>query len=283
MDRQDARAARFVKPAGDAPLQVIPEDRLPPGFAAGLDRPPVEGAAAVARPAATVVLMRAGDGGLEIFLLRRNRDSGFVPGAWVFPGGRVDPGDADPLLAARVADLPPEPEPASWFAAVRETFEETGILLAHYHDATPHADACALWREELLEDRATLGSVLASLRARADVSDMVYFAHWITPLAERRRFDTRFFAVATPAGVHAVADAREMSDARWVAPAKALQLFEAGALPMVFPTVHTLRRLAQFSTVSEALSALRARPVRTILPRLVRTDGGVGIVIDQEE
>jgi 8-oxo-dGTP pyrophosphatase MutT (NUDIX family) len=166
---------------------------------------------------------------------------------------------------------------------VRETFEETGILLARFTAVPPDADRRALWRHELLEDRATLASLLRALNAVPDLRDMVYFAHWITPLAEPRRFDTRFFAVATPAGAEAVPDAREMSDAQWVSPARALQQFEAGALPMVFPTLHTLRMLQEFETVAEVLTTLRTRAVRTIMPRLVRTEGGVGIVIDEGE
>ncbi len=264
------------------PRHIIPEERLPPGFAVGLERsadpphPP-------ANPAATVVLLRDTRAGPESFLLRRNRSSGFVPGAYVFPGGRVDPGDADPALVAHALALPAEPDAGYWLAAVRETFEETGVLLAEFAGGRPDAAALVHWRDALLEDRATLADALAALGARADLTGVVHFAHWITPLAEPRRFDTRFFAAACPAGTEAAPDAREMSAALWIRPGEALDRFRAGQLPMVFPTVHTLETLAAYDSVEHALAELRSRTVRPIMPRLVRAPGGIGIVIDEEK
>jgi hypothetical protein len=111
----------------------------------------------------------------------------------------------------------------------------------------------------------------------------VYFSHWITPEAEPRRYDTRFFAAALPDGRRIRADEREMVDALWISPAEALERFSANRLPMVFPTVRTLQDLAKFDSVADALKALRSRDVEAVLPRLVRTDDGVGIVIDERE
>jgi 8-oxo-dGTP pyrophosphatase MutT (NUDIX family) len=260
------------------PQHIIPEERLPPGFAAGIDRPP--SAPVEPRPAATVVLLRQRADRPEVFLLRRNRSSGFVPGAYVFPGGRVDAGDAHPALAARAISLPALPVAAYWLAGVRETFEETGVLLARFTGATPTGADLSRWRNTLLEDQTTLHDVLEALNARPDFTDVAHFAHWITPVAEPRRFDTRFFVAALPGDAEATADAREMSDALWIAPADALERFRAARLPMVFPTVHTLETLAGFATVEEAIRTLRRRAVNPVLPRLVRTDGGIGIVID---
>ena len=274
MDRQGTRTARVVS----GPQHVIPEERLPPGFAAGIDTPP--SAPVEPRPAATVVLLRQRADTPEVFLLRRNRSSGFVPGAYVFPGGRVDPGDAHPSLAASASALPGLPAAPYWMAGVRETFEETGVLLAHFDGATPTAADLSHWRDALLEDQATLHDVLEALNARLDFGGVAHFAHWITPVAEPLRFDTRFFVAALPRAAEATADAREMSDALWIAPAQALERFRAARLPMVFPTVHTLETLAQFATVEEAVHTLRCRTVNSILPRLVRTDGGIGIVIE---
>src|SRR5690606_3493370 len=137
------------------------------------------------RPAATVVLVREGDVAPEVLLLRRHRASGFVPGAYVFPGGRVDPADDDARLHQRVVGLQtPEPAFGYWMAAVREVFEETGVLLARTAEGAAPPDAhtdlvLAAWRESLLCDRATLLDVLAGADLRADLSGVVYVAHWV--------------------------------------------------------------------------------------------------------
>lgn len=264
---------------------VIPADRLPPGFAERIEAPPAE--PALARPAATAVLLRDGDEGLETLLMRRVRTSGFVPGAYVFPGGRVDEADGDPALLERVDGPPTAPDPAYWTAVLREVFEETGVLLARDGAGRPLPDAgrdarLAGWREALMERRATLGEVLRDLELRLALDDVVYFAHWITPLAESRRYDTRFFMARLPEGCEASADPREMTDALWLRPTEAVERFRAGRLPMVFPTVATLESLTRFHTVDDALAAWRDRPVRPILPRLVRTAEGVGIVVDKD-
>lgn len=269
------------------PLFVIPADRLPPGFAETLDEVPEN--VAEPKPAATVVLMRDGDDGLEVLLLKRHRSAGFVPGAYVFPGGRIDAADADERLVA----IGPVPEHSAvaahfWFGAVREVFEETGVLLARnaagaWAPDASSSEAMEAWREKLMGDATTLLEIVTAEALRVELDEVAYFAHWITPEPEPRRYDTRFFAAALPAGRVIRPDAREMVDAIWVAPAEALERFNAGRLPMVFPTVRTLQDLAHYESVADALHALRSKPVAPIQPRLVRTDGGVGIVIDGEE
>jgi 8-oxo-dGTP pyrophosphatase MutT (NUDIX family) len=217
-------------------------------------------------------------------MLRRNRSAGFVPGAWVFAGGRVDAADADTSLWSGDT-VPSVPSAGFWAAAVRELFEETGVLLAR--DArggfAPDAshDDVASWRERLLEDECALADVLAALDARIAADRIVHFAHWITPVDEPRRYDTHFFLGAMPDGRMAAADPREMSDAAWISPACALDRFARGRLPMVFPTVRTLETLAAFDSVDTALDAFRGRTVAPILPRLVRADGGVRLVVDE--
>jgi 8-oxo-dGTP pyrophosphatase MutT (NUDIX family) len=244
---------------------------------------------AQARPAATAVLMRDGEYGLEVLLLRRSRTSGFVPGAYVFPGGRVDPADSDPRIFRDAAGaLPREPAPEYWAAALREVFEETGVLLAadagggFVADAVSDAGLEGL-RVSLLEDRVSLLEVLEQRSLRPALDRLVYVAHWITPEVEPRRFDTRFFLAALPPGRTTTFEPREMSDAIWLAPAAALERFAAGTLPMVFPTVRTLESVAGFENVDAAFDALRGRSVRPLLPRLVRTPEGVGLVLDDED
>jgi recombination protein RecT len=268
----------------DEPEMVIPLDRLPPGFAENLDRPPAD--AAEPLPAATAVLVRDTDAVPELLLLKRHRAAGFVPGAWVFPGGKVDPADADPELVDLLGQTPRGPPAPYWVALVREVFEETGVLLARRPDAAA-ARAGAVgtaelehWRAALLADSATLRDVLLALDARPDMSRVVYCSHWITPVAEPRRYDTRFFLAELPAGgVHSI-DEREMSDALWITARAALDRFTRGTLPMVFPTVKTIQRLADYSGVDQMLADFRAQDVPPIMPRLVRTDEGVGIVVD---
>lgn len=274
------------QPVGDRFLRhVVPADRLPPGFAERMGR--TAQAAAVPRPAATAILLRDSAAGPETLLLRRHRSSAFVPGAYVFPGGRVDAEDSAAALADRADIVPGEPAPSYWFAAVREVFEETGVLLAVNAAGQPAADATAdsalaRWRERLLVDQATLLELLADARLTATLGALVYCAHWITPVAEPRRYDTRFFLAPLPDGSTATADGREMSDAIWLTPDRALQRFDDGRLPMVFPTVRTLESLVGFGSVHDILASFRGRPVRSVLPRLVHTERGIGIEVDEE-
>lgn len=270
----------------DRPRLVIPSDRLPPGFAERVEHPPAD--IAVPRPAATVVLVRDGDAAPELLLLRRHRSAGFVPGAYVFPGGRVDDDDADPELVRLLADAPVVPAPAYWLAGIRELFEETGVLLARDAAGATCADAThdarvAEWREALMSGGAALLAVLTALEMRPDIGRMVYCAHWITPVAEPRRYDTRFFLAELPPGCETAIDEREMTDAIWVTAAAAVAAFEHGRLPMVFPTIKTIQRLTGYRTVDEMIAAFRGTTVPAVLPRLVRTPEGVGIVVDDDE
>ena len=263
---------------------IIAEQRLPPGFAQRIDHVPET--IALARPAATVVLVRDTDSGPEALLMRRHGSAGFVPGAWVFPGGRVDPADAAPDLWSPPSPVLVPPR-EFWVAAVREVFEETGVLLATRVDGTALdgravTEALAQWRSELLADRATLLDVLRDVRLRLALEETIHLAHWVTPIVEPRRYDTHFFLARLPAGATVTVDPREMTAAQWLAPSVALQQFERGELPMVFPTVRVLEALAPFSSVRDATRALRDRVVPTIMPRLVRVKEGIAFLIDQE-
>lgn len=264
----------------------IPEENLPPGFAATVDERPADPAEPL--PAATVVLLRDGGDAPEVLLMRRHRRSGFVPGAWVFPGGRVDAADGDGRLMERCQGLDPEPVPAApfWMAALREAFEETGVLLARSGDGEWPADAATdpeveAVRRSLMDDEATLADVVERLDVELDARALVHAAHWVTPVVEPRRYDTHFFMAVIPDGRTPRPDPREMVDATWVTAGAALDRFRAGALPMVFPTVRTLEELAGHGSAHAVLDAFRERTVERILPRLVRTPNGIGIVIDE--
>lgn len=265
----------------------IPDDLLPPGFLGTLEDPPEM--PVPTRPAATVVLLREGTRGSEVLLLRRARSSGFVPGAWVFPGGRVDEEDADPRLLERVDGLDageaalrlalPDAVPpaiAYYMASVREAFEETGLWPGE-GGPDPSSAAVTEAREGLLSGSLGFRQVLEELDLQIAGRALEYIAHWITPVVEPRRYDTRFFAAVVPGGLDARIDAREMSGAVWIRPSEALERNLEGELPMVFPTLHTLRALQGDHPPGVLLERFRGRPVPAILPRLVRTSTGVSL------
>jgi len=275
---------------------VIPFDRLPERFAESVRHPPQ--VPARPRPAATIVLLRDGESAPEVLLLRRARHAGFVPGAYVFPGGRVDAADAereivahlDGLDAAAAADrleLPDGDPPALayYLAALREAFEETGILVGRGIDGSGPATAAEdpavdALRNDLMADRVGFAEALGRLRCRLDGGAVEYLAHWITPEPEPRRYDTRFFAAKVRPGATSVVDAREMTDAVWLTPAAAIRRYHEGSLPMVFPTIRTLQDLRAFDSVDAILSDLRGRRIPAIMPRLVVTPTGIGMELD---
>ena len=279
---------------GDGPAPYdIPEERLPPGFIETLDN--VQATPAVPHPSATVVLMREGDDGAEVLLLRRNRATGFVPGAYVFPGGRVDAADGEDALAerwdgltrgaaaARLGIAPDANPPAIAYygAALREAVEETGLLAgAVAGRGPPRDDVLREAREALMGGGASFAAVLGSLGARLDGAAVEYIAHWVTPSVEPRRYDTRFFAARVPAGSRAVYDEREMTDAVWLTPRAALDRHRRGHLPMIFPTIRTLEDLCDFATVEELLAHYRARAIERVQPTIVRTATGVRLRVE---
>lgn len=273
---------------------TIPFSQLPPGFAETLDHIPEE--PVPTRPAATILMLRDGPGGVETLMLRRTRTSGFVPGAYVFAGGRVDRADGDPDVMARLRGLTPEaasvrlglpgdaapPAAAYYAAALREAFEETGLLVATRPDGEPVPSAgedprVARVRDRLLADELDFGAALDALDAEVDGRAVEYVAHWITPVQEPRRYDTRFFAARVERQREVLLNPLEMTHSLWVTPEQALALHEAGEMPMVFPTIRTLQSLAGFETARTALDAFGASPIPAILPRLVKTPTGVGL------
>jgi 8-oxo-dGTP pyrophosphatase MutT (NUDIX family) len=225
------------------------------------------------RAAATVVLLRDGRDGLEAYLQRRPVAMGFAGGLWVFPGGRVDAADHDPGADLSWAG----PSPEEWagrlgldagearghvVAACRETLEEAGVLLA---TPAPGAAETAHARSQLLAGEARFAGVLARLGVRLDTGRLRYWAWWVTPEEEPRRYDTRFFMAGVPAGAAVTAHLAEAERERWLPPAVAAA--DQG-MPMLPPTRYALRDLAPFATVEEALAAAGARRVERILPVL---------------
>jgi 8-oxo-dGTP pyrophosphatase MutT (NUDIX family) len=239
------------------------------------------------RDAATVMLLRDRPAGtLEVYMLRRKPSMAFAPGAMVFPGGSVDPRDADEQVAwtgpdaahwGEVFDAPPELARALVCAAVRETFEESGVLLAGPSAAEVVADTTSdEWeadRHALLDHSVSLAELLArrGLVLRADL--LRPWSRWITPVMEPRRFDTRFFAAALPAGQRTRDVGGEASAVAWIEPAKALAAGRRGELALMPPTMVSLTELAAAGTLQTVLTG--PREVAPIIPELHLREGAV--------
>jgi 8-oxo-dGTP pyrophosphatase MutT (NUDIX family) len=251
---------------------------------------------AVPRDAATVILLRPAASGVEAFLLRRTAELEFAPGAYVFPGGSVDARDADETIGwvgpgpgdfAGLLDVPPDRARALVCAAVRETFEESGVLLAGSSPADLVSDSAALAadRHALLTGSASLGEVLGrrGLLLRADL--LTPWARWITPEASPRRFDTWFFAAALPPGQSATAapeghaDPGESESGTWLGPAAALEAAQAGEITLLPPTAVTLGELAAHQDVADIMG--RHRVITPRLPKVVVQDGHARLAMPQ--
>lgn len=227
-------------------------------------------AAVTPRPAATVVVATPAPDGLEFLLLQRPADARFGAGAWAFPGGAIDEDDACATWAGR---LPGAGETAACAAALRELFEETGIV-----PAAPRGggrDALDEARRALLSARTRFSRVAERLELDFSSARIVYFARWITPRGAALRFDTRFFLLSLEERPRRVRLTPEHEAAVWTTPAAALRRFAAGRLPMMFPTARTIERLAGFRSVEDAMAALRGVHVEPALVRLGVGENGV--------
>lgn len=227
------------------------------------------------RPAATVMLIRDAAAGFEVYMLCRHASSSRWPDIYVFPGGTVDDDDAalarSALLRRDGASENPERESADAafeVAALREAFEEAGLLHAARRDGTPLAiDRRVLdARAALLARERTFTQTLSGLDAVLDARPIVHFSHWITPRREPRRYDTHFYLAPAPAGQPGSTDEIETRDGLWISPAQALRRHAAGELPLVFPTVKHLERLAPFASTAEALAFASSKPIRVVEP-----------------
>lgn len=231
-----------------------------------------------ARAAGTIVLVRDGPGGLEVFMVKRHGASDVLGGAHVFPGGKVDAADASPAVQAlldqpaellRAALNEPElslPQAAALYvAAVREAFEECGVLFAGQPLAALAQSATGLpLRSAPFGD----GLVAAGLHLRT--RDLQPWSRWITPhvpSVTTKRFDTRFFIAAVPAGQTAMHDNREATESAWLTPRAALNLYWAGQMALAPPQIMSLAHLARHPTAASALQAARGKPPPVIFPQ----------------
>jgi 8-oxo-dGTP pyrophosphatase MutT (NUDIX family) len=241
------------------------------------------------RPAATVVVLRDGPAGPEVFMVRRHEDTAFMGGAHVFPGGRVDAadGDADGTWcdgvehAVRQLDsLPPAEALAYHVAAARELFEEAGVLLARHPGGDFVSLAAAEDHERLKQDRGRVHAGQTTLRAviereglRLALDTLVLFAHWVTPPIDSRQFDTRFFMTRVPPDQTPAHDDTETTHSLWARPADAIAQAEGNEIVLPPPTWSTLRELEPFESVNDALAWARRRTVIRRMPKAIEQGG----------
>ena len=235
----------------------------------------------VPRPASTVLLLRDSRVGLQVFMVVRHDAIDFASGALVFPGGRVD--EDDHLLARRADVYATEDDldgvaRSLRVAAIRETFEECGVLLARSRGSDQLVSAARFLeieraqRVKLCAGEIGLGAVLDAEALALATDLLVPFAHWITPRHQRKRYDTHFFLTAAPADQVAAHDGSESVDSIWITPHEAVAGQESGRFKLVFPTFLNLRKLGRFATVAAALAAARQARVVTVMPELLRHD-----------
>jgi 8-oxo-dGTP pyrophosphatase MutT (NUDIX family) len=251
------------------------------------------------RDAATVMLLRDGEGErpLEVFMLRRNLQSDFVGGVYLFPGGAVDDADrhsnldavcvgrsdaeASALLGIDQGGL------AYWVAAVRECFEEAGVLLATGPDGDIVRFDDPAVDERFVKHRAAIDGgtrrlvdVCGEESLQLAVGAMHYFSHWITPEGAPRRYDTRFFVTMAPEAQVPLHDDHETIAHLWITPADALERHRRGDYDMIMPTIRSLQAIGRFATSAEALAAAAAiTDIPAMLPRVVEDHGGLRIVL----
>ena len=257
------------------------------------------------RPAATVILMRETheNDGFEVLLLKRSTELEFSAGAYVFPGGAVDPSDLD--LATRCIGITDaeasknlgldEGGIAFYVAAIRECFEEAGIMLVSEtsgRSPAPHLDLRSpksqdrytSLRRSLNERELTFPNVIVSNELYLTAEDLRYVSHWITPPGGRRRYDTRFFVSMVPDNQDVLHDESEIVDSLWLKPKDALEKFERRELMMIFPTLRNLKAIAGFRTTGEVFEwAAGLSTIPTLSPIRVFEYGEPKFVLPGEE
>jgi 8-oxo-dGTP pyrophosphatase MutT (NUDIX family) len=239
---------------------------------------------ATARPASTILLLRdSASEEIEVFMMVRHHEIEFSSGALVFPGGSVDAGDSEVILRPELYTGGEGGDPAALsfkIAAIRETFEESGILLARPRgsnnlvDARRAASIAAEHRVALTERKTTFAKILADTGMVLALDELVPYARWITPESMPKRFDTWFFLAAAPPEQLGAHDGRESTDSLWLSPREAVAGGESGRFKLPFPTTRNLIKLGKQPNVQAALDDARGKPVVTVMPVLTKLNGG---------
>ena len=239
-------------------------------------------------PAATIMMLRDGPQGLEVFMVVRHHQIDFASGALVFPGGKADEQDFDPALVPFLEGTDANADMrAIQVSAIREAFEECGILLAR-----PRGDAGLVsgarlaelepYRRSLHSGEVGMLEFLQKEKLTLACTELVHFAHWVTPPMMPKRFDTHFFLTAAPADHLAVHDGHESVDSVWIRPADVLDQAARGERTVIFPTLRNVEKLAAFATVQEAMSAIASSNVVRVEPWTERREDGTWLCIPRE-
>ena len=279
------------RPSREEIKQRVLEDR--PSFAVPVDPPENP---APARDSATVMLVRDGADGLEVFMLERHLNSDFAGGAYVFPGGTIDPRDLDPdaatyldgadaAEAAERIDAPKDRALAFYLCAIRETFEEAGVLLARRDSQGVRFDdpedekRFAGYRAELNARSGSLAALAKEEGLRYSGDLLHYYARWITPEFAPKRYDARFFVATMLEGQSPLHDDVETTASTWIRPADALSRAAEGLFSIIFPTRKTLESLAGFTTADQVIASTRGKEIPALLPKVVLADGQPRVVL----
>ncbi len=229
-----------------------------------------------AKQASTLILMRAHDLGVEIFMVERAKTMAFAGGMMAFPGGKVDEADAElaanTALASGFDGLDPI-DAAARVAAIRETFEEAGVLVTD----GPFVDEATRnhWRPRIVSHEEAFADFLTLTGHRLDAAKLTPWSHWCPPLGlEKRRYDTRFYLAAMPDGEDAIHDGSESVTSHWVRASDALARADAGDTSIIFPTRRNLERLAQHDSADALVRHAIDHPVTLVQPAIQQRDDG---------
>jgi 8-oxo-dGTP pyrophosphatase MutT (NUDIX family) len=240
------------------------------------------------RPAATILLLRD-QPAFEVLMVKRHHQIDFAAGALVFPGGKSHAGDHDPAWADHATgwDSVGEDGAPLRIAAIREAYEEAGVLLARDAAGETYAGEAAIdVRAAVAGDRLAFLDVVRELDLKLDLAALTIFARWITPPLTAKRFDTWFYVAHAPRAQLAVCDGHEAVDAEWIAPREALDLAASGQRKVIFPTRMNLRLLAESPHAAAAIETARQRPLVTVEPWVdgpslrIQPDAGYGVVAE---
>jgi 8-oxo-dGTP pyrophosphatase MutT (NUDIX family) len=230
-------------------------------------------------PAATVILLRDRPA-FEVLMIARAERASFAGGALVFPGGRVDPGDGDPQWAEHATGLSADEGLArAQVAAIREAFEEAGVLLARGPSGAlltaDEVKALSPWRANVERDDALFLTLVRRHGLMLAADQLTLFAHWIAPPGLHRRFDTLFFAAPFPEGQEVLEDGDEATEAIWISPQAAIGLRASGARKIIFPTARNLELIGVSTSTAEVIDFARRRPIRPVVPDTITRDGAM--------
>lgn len=239
-------------------------------------------------PSATVMLIREDANAFEVFMVVRHQRIEFASGALVFPGGKVDDRDRDPALAPYIQGAKTEETArALQVAAIREVFEESGLLIARPQGEQVLVDGDRLktlnhYRDDIHKSRIGLVEFLAKESLLLAADRLQPFAHWITPTMMSKRFDTWFYLVAAPPGQSAEHDRHESVDSVWITPQQAMLEARQGKRTILFPTMRNLAKLGQYQSIKEALGKTEQADLVTVEPWVEKRADGAWLCIPPE-